>query len=92
MLGSAAPEATQVGIGVAQAAITVNGKLWDLAAPAALVLHGGGRITDFSGRDVFPYNISGYAGAKVPFLAAAAPALAPLVAELGRYGWSGDSN
>ncbi len=92
MLGSAALEATQVGIGVAHAAITVNGKLWDLAAPAALVLAGGGRVTDFAGKDVFPYDVIGYAGSKIPFLAAAAPALAPLVVELDRYGWPSNSN
>ena len=35
MLGSAALEAVQVAAGVAHGAVTVNGKLWDVAAPAA---------------------------------------------------------
>ena len=35
MLGSAALEAVQVAAGVAHGGVTVNGKLWDVAAPAA---------------------------------------------------------
>jgi len=38
MLGSAALEAVQVAAGVAHGAVTVNGKLWDAVAPAAIVL------------------------------------------------------
>ncbi len=92
MLGSAALEAVQIGAGVAHGAITVNGKLWDLAAPAAIVLAAGGRITDFSGTDIFPYDIKSYNGAKVPFLASAPRALEGLVAELRCGGWPADSN
>ncbi len=81
-IGSAALEAAMVGTGIAHAAITVNGKLWDCAAAAAVVLEAGGRITDLSGCDVFPFDLAGYAGAKVPFLAAAPSAAAPLIHEL----------
>ena len=35
ILGSAALEATYVAAGVAHGAVTVNGKLWDVAAAAA---------------------------------------------------------
>lgn len=70
ILGSAALEATQVAAGVAHAAITVNGKLWDIAAPAAIVREAGGVITDLVGNPIFPFNLSQYAGAKVPFVAA----------------------
>lgn len=87
MLGSAALEAVQVGAGVAQAAITVNGKLWDVAAPAAVVLAAGGRVTDFAGRDVFPFEVTGYSGAKVPFLAASAAAHPVLLAEITARTW-----
>ena len=42
ILGSAALEAAQVAAGVAHGAVTCNGKLWDIAAPAAIVLEAGG--------------------------------------------------
>ena len=71
ILGSAALEAVQVAAGVAHGAITVNGKLWDVTAPAAIVLEAGGLLSDFSGRPVFPFDLAHYGGAKVPFLAAA---------------------
>lgn len=82
MMGSAALEATQVAAGIAHGAVTVNGKLWDAVAPAALVLEAGGRITDLHGADVFPFDLRGYVGAKVPFLAAAPNAQAELLAEI----------
>jgi myo-inositol-1(or 4)-monophosphatase len=79
ILGSAALEATMVAAGVAHGAVTVNGKLWDVAAPAAIVLESGAKITDLSGQAVFPYELERYAGAKVPFLAAGPAAHAPLL-------------
>jgi myo-inositol-1(or 4)-monophosphatase len=78
MLGSAALEAVQVAAGVAHGAVTVNGKLWDIAAPAAIVLEAGGAITDLQGRAVFPFNLTNYQGAKVPYLAAG-PAAHPVL-------------
>ncbi|MGF1634329.1 MAG: inositol monophosphatase family protein [Phycisphaerae bacterium] len=80
MLGSAALEAVQVAAGRAHAAITVNGKLWDAVAPCAIVLAAGGRVTTLAGEDRFPYDLAGYTGAKVPFVAAA-PLAAPAVLE-----------
>jgi myo-inositol-1(or 4)-monophosphatase len=82
MIGSAALECVQVGAGTAHGAITLNGKLWDVAAAAAVTLAAGGRVTDFDGRDVFPIDLTGYSGGKVPFLAAAPSALPALLAEL----------
>jgi myo-inositol-1(or 4)-monophosphatase len=82
MIGSAALEACQVAAGVAHGAVTVNGKLWDVAAPAALVLEAGGVLTDLAGKPVFPFNLAGYNGAKVPFLAAGPKAHATLLNEL----------
>src|SRR5205814_1753476 len=79
ILGSAALEATYVAAGVAHAAVTVNGKLWDVAASAALVLEAGGVMTDFAGRSIFPFDLADYAGAKVPFLAAGPAAHKPLL-------------
>ena len=79
ILGSAALEAVSVAAGVSHAAITVNGKLWDVAAPAALVLESGGVITDLAGNPIFPFNLQRYDGAKVPFLAAGPNAQRPLL-------------
>ena len=84
MLGSAAVEAVQVAAGVAHGAVTVNGKLWDVAAPAALVLEAGGVLTDLRGEPVFPFDLARYNGAKVPFLAAGPKAHGALLEELGR--------
>jgi myo-inositol-1(or 4)-monophosphatase len=84
MLGSAALEATMVAAGVAHGAITVNGKLWDAVAPCALMMEAGGVVTDLQGRAVFPFDLKGYAGKKVPFLAAGPGAHERLVAELAQ--------
>jgi len=79
ILGSAALEAVHVASGVAHGAITVNGKLWDCAAPAAIVLEAGGILTDLKGKSIFPFDLQNYSGAKVPFLAAAPNAHAELL-------------
>lgn len=86
MLGSAALEAVQVAAGVAHGAVTINGKLWDVAAPAAIVLEAGGSITSFDGRPIFPFDLRNYTGAKVPFLAAAPGARDPLLREMRENG------
>jgi len=70
VLGSAALEAVQVAAGVAHGSITVNGKLWDIAAAAAVVLEAGGELRTPTGAPVFPLALAGYAGEKVPYLAA----------------------
>ncbi len=85
MLGSAALEAVQVAAGVAHGAVTLNGKLWDLVAPAAILAEAGATVTDLGGSPVFPYDLSGYAGAKVPFLAAGRIAHAELLAEMREH-------
>lgn len=69
MLGSAALECVAVAAGTAGAAITVNGKLWDCVAPAAIVLAAGGVVTDLNGKPIFPFSLVDYGGAKVPYLA-----------------------
>jgi myo-inositol-1(or 4)-monophosphatase len=82
MIGSAALEAVQVAAGVAHGAVTVNGKLWDIAAPAAVVLEAGALLTDLRGGPVFPFDLRNYKGEKVPFLAAAPKAQAELLREI----------
>jgi fructose-1,6-bisphosphatase/inositol monophosphatase family enzyme len=84
ILGSAAIEAVQVAAGVAHAAITVNGKLWDVAAPAAIVIEAGGLITDLSGKKIFPFDLTRYEGAKVPYLSAGPGAQAELLKEIAK--------
>jgi len=85
ILGSAALEAVQVGAGVAAGAVTVNGKLWDIVAPAAIVLEAGGTVTDLLGKPIFPFDLRGYQGAKVPFLAAGARSHAELLREITEH-------
>ena len=85
VLGSAALEAAQVAAGVAHSAITVNGKLWDIAAPAALVLEAGGLVTDPAGRNIFPFDLRNYDGGKVPFVAAAPQAHGAIVREIAEH-------
>lgn len=84
MLGSAALESACVGAGVAHAAVTVNGKLWDCVAPAAFTMAAGSVVTKLDGSPLFPYDVSGYRGAKVPFLTAAPNAHAEVVESLMR--------
>ena len=82
ILGSAAIEASQVATGVAHGAITLNGKLWDAVAPAAVVIEAGGIVTDPKGNEIFPFDLRNYSGAKVPYLAAGPAAHAALVKEI----------
>jgi len=85
IIGSAALEAVHVAAGVAHGAITVNGKLWDVAAPAAIVLEAGGVITDLAGQAIFPFDLRNYTGAKVPFLAAGPAAHGQLLRDVLEY-------
>jgi myo-inositol-1(or 4)-monophosphatase len=69
VLGSAALEAVQVAVGVAHGSITVNGKLWDIAAAAAIVLEAGGLVMTPAGSPLFPFTLAGYSGVRTPYLA-----------------------
>ena len=82
ILGSAALDAVQVAAGVAHGAVTVNGKLWDVAAPAAIVMEAGGVVSDLAGRPIFPFDLAHYTGAKAPFVAAGPRAHAQIVREI----------
>jgi myo-inositol-1(or 4)-monophosphatase len=82
ILGSAALEAVQVAAGIAHASVTIHGKLWDVAAPAAIVLEAGGVLSTFEGRPIFPFELRNYTGAKVPFISAAPTAHALLLKEM----------
>ena len=65
ILGSSALECALVGAGVAHGALTINGKLWDVVAPAAVALEAGALLTDLAGVPVFPFNLTGYNGVLV---------------------------
>jgi myo-inositol-1(or 4)-monophosphatase len=82
MIGSAALEAVTVAAGVAHGCVTINGKLWDAAAPAAIVLEAGGLFTGLKGEPIFPFELQRYTGAKVPFVAAAPGAHGELLREI----------
>ncbi|MGH7175889.1 MAG: inositol monophosphatase family protein [Tepidisphaeraceae bacterium] len=82
ILGSAAVETVMVASGVAHGAVTINGKLWDLVAPAAIVLEAGGVVTDLKGAPIFPFDLTRYAGERVPFLAAGKAAHEALIREV----------
>src|SRR3989442_987167 len=68
--------------GVAHGAITVNGKLWDVAAPAAILAEAGAVLTSLRGEPIFPFDVTNYKGAKVPFLAAGPGAHPELLREI----------
>jgi myo-inositol-1(or 4)-monophosphatase len=85
MIGSAALEAVSVAAGVAHGCVTINGKLWDAAAPAAIVLEAGGLFTGLRGEAIFPFELSKYAGAKVPFVAAGPAAHGELLRDIRMY-------
>jgi len=82
MLGSACVEAMYVAAGVAHGAVTLNGKLWDIAASAAIAVEAGAIVTDPRGGEIFPFNLKGYSGAKVPYIMAGPAAHAELVREM----------
>jgi myo-inositol-1(or 4)-monophosphatase len=82
MLGAACVEAMYVAAGVAHGAVTLNGKLWDIAASAAVALEAGAAITDTRGTPIFPFNLTGYTGAKVPYVMAGPAAHAELIREI----------
>ena len=70
---------------MAHGAVTVNGKLWDVAAPAALVLEAGGLVTDLHGNAIFPFSLRDYDGGKVPYLAAGRAAQGMLLREMREH-------
>jgi myo-inositol-1(or 4)-monophosphatase len=82
ILGSAALDAMQVAAGGAHGAVTTNGKLWDIAGPAAILLEAGANVTGLNGVPVFPFDLQHYNGRRVPFLAAAPQAHGTLLQEI----------
>ena len=59
-----------VASGVAHGSVVVNGKLWVIAPAAAILREAGATLTDLKGSPIFPFDLRGYEGAKVPYLTA----------------------
>ena len=82
ILGSAALGGDASRGGRRSRAVTMNGKLWDVVAPAAIVLEAGGLFDSPAGGKVFPFDLRGYDGKNVPFVASAPAAQQQLLAEI----------
>jgi myo-inositol-1(or 4)-monophosphatase len=67
--GSVALHLAFAALGAVDLVLDHKATLWDLAAGAAVLLEAGGRITTPAGRPLFPFDVTGYRGAPVPFLA-----------------------
>ncbi len=67
--GSVALHLAFAALGAIDLVLDHKATLWDLAAGAAVLLEAGGCITTPAGRPLFPFDVTGYRGAPVPFLA-----------------------
>jgi myo-inositol-1(or 4)-monophosphatase len=67
--GSTALHISYVANGSLIAAASNRIKFWDIAAAGAVHVFAGGTLTDWHGRDIFPFDIQAYRGGKVHFLA-----------------------
>jgi len=67
--GSVALHLAFAALGAVDLVLDHKATLWDLAAGAAVLLEAGGCITTPAGRPLFPFDVPGYRGAPVPFLA-----------------------
>ena len=64
-LGSAALHMAYIAGGQYSAGIFPRTKLWDVAGGAAIVYAAGGIITDYTGKEIFPFDCANYDGGKV---------------------------
>ena len=64
-LGSAALHMAYVAGGQYSAGIFPRTKLWDVAGGAAIVYAAGGIITDYAGKNIFPFDCESYKGTQV---------------------------
>lgn len=71
-LGSSSLHLALVAAGQLDAALLTGCRLWDIAAGWLLVTQAGGRMTDPDGPELFPVDVTGYAGQEISCLAAAA--------------------
>jgi len=69
-LGSAALQLAYVAKGALVGTLSINAKLWDIAAGAFLIETAGGIVTDLAGNKVFPLDLENYTGQEYHILAA----------------------
>jgi myo-inositol-1(or 4)-monophosphatase len=67
--GSVALHLAFAALGAVDLVLDHKAALWDLAAGAAVLLEAGGCVTTPTGRPLFPFDVTAYRGAPVPFLA-----------------------
>lgn len=67
--GSVALHLAFAALGAIDLVLDHKATLWDLAAGAVVLLEAGGCITTPAGRALSPFDVTGYRGAPVPFLA-----------------------
>jgi myo-inositol-1(or 4)-monophosphatase len=67
--GSVALHLAFAALGAVDLVLDHRATLWDLAAGAAVLLEAGGSITTPEGRPLFPFDVAGYEGQPVRFLA-----------------------
>ena len=92
--GSVALHLAFAALGAVDLVLDHKATLWDLAAGAAVLLEAGGCITTPEGCPLFPFDVAGYRGASVPFLAgnplahaAAAASCRALAPDIGSREW-----
>lgn len=69
-LGAAALHMAYVASGALVGAVISLPKLWDIAAGAVLAEGSGARVTDWEGKPLWPLDLDGYDGHKLPCVAA----------------------
>lgn len=69
-LGSAALQLGYVASGGMIASVSMNIKLWDIAAGALICRSAGAVVTDWAGNEIFPVDLDGYTGQRFNLLAA----------------------
>ena len=79
--GSCAIHLAMVAAGMLDASVHLTCRLWDIAGGAALVLAGGGVLTDLRGEPLFPADVGALVAGDIGFFAAQ-PAIAPTLLDM----------
>jgi myo-inositol-1(or 4)-monophosphatase len=81
--GSVALQLVYAALGGLDVILDDRAALWDVVAGAAILQEAGGRITALDGTPLFPFDLAGYGGGTVPFVAGNAAAHRGALADLG---------
>ena len=68
-LGTTALHLAYVSNGAMVASIINTIRLWDIAAGAYIIEKAGGKVTDWTGKSIFPIDVQNYEGEKFPLIA-----------------------